>query len=99
MPIPGIEALTCFNTVFVANKPNNGAGSKVSPFRRFLEDVADADARNKRLIVVGGNGLVYSLDGPLELVDGVHIIGGFENNFAQRLPTSLSLSTTTMPPR
>ena len=79
MPIPGIESLTCDDIVFVLGGVG-GDGSKISPLNDVLEAVALAKSTDRHLVVVGDQN-TYSMDGPLELVEGIHIIGGFDSSF------------------
>ncbi len=79
MPIPGITDLTCEDIIFVRGG-GAGDGSKASPLNDVQAAIAQAGTSDKHLVVIGGSSTM-SMNGPLDVVEGIHVIGGFDDAF------------------
>jgi hypothetical protein len=80
MPIPGIEELTCDDMLFVRNGALSGDGTKTGPLIDVNAALMAAKQNGQKLVVVGGSSTILSA-GPVVLVEGIHLIGGFNEDF------------------
>lgn len=95
----GLEALTvtpsdCDTIVYVreADPVANPDGSKANPYSDFAQAFAAGKANGASMLAVAQGS--YNVGGVITLVEGMHIVGGFTNDFVYDEEGSSSLTIT-----